>query len=301
MTKSEIPRGIYVPVITPFKGQDAGSLDETALRRLVNYLINEQKATGLVPCGTTGECPTLSHSEHLEVIRIVIEETAGRVPVIAGTGSNSTQEAMELTRGAVDLGADFVLSVVPYYNKPSQKGIIRHFENQAKISRVPILLYDIPGRSVVNITLESYRELMAIDNIAGVKLAPRSFSEATALLAYLGETGETGFQVFCGEDIWTFAMACQGSSGGITAAAHVVGSQYVKMLSAIDAGEIGLARSIFNRTSGIVDLCFVESNPAPLKYMLTKLGFGVDSLRLPLMGISEASKARIDEEWCKVF
>lgn len=297
----QLPQGILIPIITPFKGADAAEVDEAGLRKVVNYLIVEQKAAGLVPCGTTGECPTLSHSEHLEVIRIVVEETAGRVPVVAGTGSNSTHEAIELTKGAVSLGADFVLSVVPYYNKPSQRGLIGHFEKIASASSVPVLLYDIPGRSVVNLSLESYQELMRFGNIAGVKIAPRSFSEATALLAHLQETGNTRFQVYCGEDIWTFAMACHGSSGGITAAAHVVGALYGKMFTLIQSGDIHSARQIFNRTSRIVELCFIESNPAPIKYMLTKSGFHMDSLRLPLTTISPDSKSKIDQAWGTIF
>src|SRR5919108_6269473 len=242
--------GIHIPIITPFK--DDYSIDEDGLRRLVDYCIEEQKADGLVPCGTTGESPTLSHEEHHRVIDIVIKAAAGRVPVIAGTGSNSTHDAIEMTKHAEQAGAAASLQVCPYYNKPEQHGLIAHFEAIAKSTSLPLILYNIPGRTGRLIEVKTLLELAKIDNIVGVKDAAVNINQTMALLAATRHMHKK-FYVLCGEDALTFASLCLGGYGAIAAVGHVIGKELHEMMQAFARGDYKAAQAIHFRTLDVVN------------------------------------------------
>ena len=272
--------GIHIPIITPF--QDDDSIDEDGLRRLVDYCIEEQKADGLVPCGTTGESPTLSHAEHQRVIEIVIQAAAGRVPVIAGTGSNSTRAAIEMTRHAEQAGAAASLQVCPYYNKPEQHGLLAHFEAIAKSTSLPIILYNIPGRTGRLIEWKTLVELARIDNIVGVKDAAANISQSMALLA-VTRTLSKKFYVLSGEDALTYPLLCLGGDGAIAAVAHVIGKELHEMMQAMARGDYKAAQDIHFRTLDVVNALFIETNPVPVKTAMEMMGQPAGKLRLPLV------------------
>lgn len=271
--------GIHIPIVTPFK--DDFSIDEGGLRRLVDYLIEEQKADSLVPCGTTGESPTLSHAEHNRIIEIVIEAAAGRVPVIAGTGSNSTREAIEMTRHAEQAGAAASLQVCPYYNKPEQEGLMAHFEAIAKSTSLPLILYNIPGRTGRLIEVKTLVQLAQIDNIVGVKDAAANINQTMALLAAIRRMGKK-FYVLCGEDALTFSSLCLGGDGAIAAVGHVIGKELHEMMQAFARGDYKAAQDIHFRTLDMVNALFIETNPVPVKTALAMMGQPAGKLRLPL-------------------
>lgn len=271
--------GIHIPIVTPFK--DDFSIDEDGLRRLVDYLIEEQKADSLVPCGTTGESPTLSHAEHHRVIEIVINAAAGRVPVIAGTGSNATQEAIEMTKHAEQAGAAASLQVCPYYNKPEQEGLMAHFEAIAKGTSLPLILYNIPGRTGRLIEVKTLVQLAQIDNIVGVKDAAANINQTMALLAATRRMGKK-FYVLCGEDALTFSSLCLGGDGAIAAVGHVIGKELHEMMQAFARGDYKAAQDIHFRTLDVVNALFIETNPVPVKTALAMMGQPAGKLRLPL-------------------
>jgi 4-hydroxy-tetrahydrodipicolinate synthase len=272
--------GIHIPIITPFK--DDYSIDADGLRRLVDYLIDEQKADSLVPCGTTGESPTLSHEEHERVIDIVIKATNGRVPVIAGTGSNSTRDAIERTKQAEQAGAAASLQVCPYYNKPEQHGLLAHFEAIAKSTSLPLILYNIPGRTGRLIDVKTLLQLAQIDNIIGVKDAAANINQTMALLAATRHMAKK-FYVLCGEDALTFSSLCLGGDGAIAAVGHVIGAELHEMMQAFARGDYKAAQDIHFRTLDMVNALFIESNPVPVKTALAMIGQPAGTLRLPLV------------------
>jgi 4-hydroxy-tetrahydrodipicolinate synthase len=271
--------GIHIPIITPFK--DDFSIDEDGLRRLVDYLIEEQKADSLVPCGTTGESPTLSHAEHHRVIEIVINAAAGRVPVIAGTGSNATREAIEMTKHAEQAGAAASLQVCPYYNKPEQEGLMAHFAAVAKSTSLPLILYNIPGRTGRLIEVKTLVQLAQIDNIVGVKDAAANINQTMALLAATRRMDKK-FYVLCGEDALTFSSLCLGGDGAIAAVGHVIGKELHEMMQAFARGDYKAAQDIHFRTLDVVNALFIETNPVPVKTALAMMGQPAGKLRLPL-------------------
>ena len=272
--------GIHIPIITPFK--DDYSIDADGLRRLVDYLIDEQKADSLVPCGTTGESPTLSHDEHNRVIDIVIKAVNGRVPVIAGTGSNSTRAAIDMTRHAEQVGATASLQVCPYYNKPEQHGLIAHFEAVANSTSLPLILYNIPGRTGRLIDVKTLLQLAQVDNIVGVKDAAANINQTMALLAATRQMDKK-FYVLCGEDALTFSSLCLGGDGAIAAVGHVIGAELHEMMQAFARGDYKAAQDIHFRTLDIVNALFIESNPVPVKTALAMMGQPAGTLRLPLV------------------
>ena len=282
--------GIHIPIITPFK--DDYSIDEDGLRRLVDYCIEEQKADGLVPCGTTGESPTLSHAEHQRVIEIVIQAAAGRVPVIAGTGSNSTREAIDMTKHAEQAGAAASLQVCPYYNKPEQHGLMAHFEAIAKSTVLPLILYNIPGRTGRLIEWKTLVELAKIDNIVGVKDATANISQSMALLA-VTRTLSKKFYVLSGEDALTYSLLCLGGDGAIAAVAHVIGKELHEMMQAMARGDYKAAQDIHFRTLDIVNALFIETNPVPVKTALEMMGQPAGTLRLPLVSMRPETRAHL--------
>jgi 4-hydroxy-tetrahydrodipicolinate synthase len=282
-------RGCLIPLVTPF--DDEGRVDEKALRNLVNYLIDEQAADGLIPCGTTGESPTLSHAEHMQVIEIVQDEAAGRVPVIAGTGSNSTEEAIEMTATAEELGVAASLQVSPYYNRPSQEGIFTHFKTIAESTRLPIILYNIPMRTGRNMDVDTILRLSAIDSIVGVKEASGDILQASSLLQRT--RGGNDFYVYSGEDPVTFLILCLGGHGCIAAVGHILGKELSRMCRLIWEGRHEEAADIHYRTMPLVEALFCEPNPTAIKQALNWMGVPVGGLRLPLLELSPAGKERL--------
>jgi 4-hydroxy-tetrahydrodipicolinate synthase len=280
--------GIHIPLITPFK--DDYSIDEAGLYRLVDYLIEEQKTDSLVPCGTTGESPTLSHDEHHQVIEIVIKATAGRVPVIAGTGSNSTKEAIEMTRQAEQAGATASLQVCPYYNKPEQHGLIAHFAAIARSTALPLILYNIPGRTGRLIEVKTLLELAQIDNIVGVKDAAANINQTMALLAATRKMSKK-FYVLSGEDALTFSSVCLGGDGAIAAVGHVIGKELHEMMQAFARGDYKAAQELHFRTLDVVNALFIESNPVPVNTALDMMGLPSGTLRPPLVPMRPETRA----------
>lgn len=277
-------RGVIIPLITPFN-EDL-SIDWSGLERLVDWSIEELGCDGVVPCGTTGESPTLSHSEHAEVIERVIGRTAGRVPVIAGTGSNSTLEAIELTRAAKEAGADASLQVCPYYNKPTQQGIFGHFKAIAEEVDLPMILYNIPGRTSRNIDPATIIRLWEeVPQVVGLKDASADLHQAMDVLR---GTDRDTFQVYSGEDIMTFALLCHGGSGAIAAVAHVVAREVKALCEAVWSGDLEEARRLHYATMPVIDALFVEPNPIPVKKALEWLGLPAGPLRPPMEPLSES-------------
>ncbi|MDP2211797.1 MAG: 4-hydroxy-tetrahydrodipicolinate synthase [Candidatus Aquicultor sp.] len=274
-------KGCLLPIITPFT--EDFKIDEKGLRDLIEYMLKEQAASAIVPCGTTGESPTLSHEEHLDVIKITVDAVSGRVPVIAGTGSNSTAEAVYMTKAAAELGVDGTLQVGPYYNKPSQEGMLRHFEEIAKATPLPIIVYNIPGRTARNIEPDTVIKLSEIDTIVGLKDAS---GDITQTMKILQATLPRNFHVYSGEDALTFSLLCLGGHGAVAAVGHVVGKEIDQMVKFVGDGEIEKARDIHYKTLDVVNALFVEPNPTPVKQALTWMGQPAGPVRLPLVPLT---------------
>ncbi len=281
---------MHTPVITPFK-QDF-SIDEEGFRVICNHYVSKVKTNGLVPCGTTGESPTLSTDEKKRLIEITVEEAKGRVPVIAGTGSNSTLATIEMTRAAEKLGANACLVVGPYYNKPTPEGMIAHFKAIAQSTSLPIILYNIPGRTSRNIEPKTILELAKIPNIVGVKDAAADLNQTMQLIEGSQNIKPDGspFYILSGEDALTFSIMALGGHGTIAATAHVVGDEQLEMMAAFARGDLKRAREIHYRILPVLKALFVESNPAPLKQALEWMGLPAGPVRLPLVGLQASSK-----------
>ena len=279
-------RGVILPLITPFK--DDLSVDYEGLARLVDYYIEEVKVDGLVPCGTTGESATLSHTEHADVIRAVVDRTKRRVPVIASTGSNSTREAIDLTQMAREVGADATLQVGPYYNKPTQQGLFQHFQTIAQAAGLPMVIYNIPGRTSRNIEPQTIIRLWReVPQVVGLKDSSGDLHQAMEI--YRG-TDPATFKIYSGEDIMTFSLLCHGAAGAIAAVAHVVGKEVKAMCQAVWEGRIAEARAIHYRIMDVVDALFVEPNPTPVKQAVEWLGLPAGPLRPPLAHLTPAGQ-----------
>ena len=277
--------GSCVALITPFDGD---GVDEHAFRKLVNWQITEG-TNGLIPVGTTGESPTLSHEEHKRVVEICIEENAGRVPVIAGAGSNSTLEAVDFARHAASAGADALLVVTPYYNKPTQDGLKRHYTAIADAVSIPVIIYDIPGRSIIAMTNETMAELAAHPNITGVKDATADLARPTHLLKRIGP----GFSQLSGEDGTALAYRAAGGHGCISVTANIAPRLLAEMHAAWDQGNIARAMEINAQLMPVHEAMFCEASPGPVKYAAGLLGLSSDSLRLPLCEIADTSKDQV--------
>ena len=280
-------QGSITALITPFKN---GKVDTKAFRKLVEWQI-DQGTHGLVPCGTTGESPTLTHDEHREVVELCIEAASGRVPVIAGTGSNSTAEAVELTRHAKSAGADGVLVVTPYYNKPTQEGLYLHYKAINDCTDIPILIYNIPGRSVVDMTVDTMAGLFKLKNIVGVKDATANMARVSQQRAALGKD----FVQLSGEDATALGFMAHGGQGCISVTANVAPALCSEFQLACLGGNFKRALEIQDRLMPLHDALFVESNPGPVKYAASKLGLCNGETRLPLAPLAPASKKKVDE------
>jgi 4-hydroxy-tetrahydrodipicolinate synthase len=277
--------GVYVPNVTPFKD---GEIDEPSLRKLVDHLV-EGGATGLLPCGTTGESATLSHDEHIEVIRVTVEQAAGRVPVIAGIGTNDTRETINLLRRAEMIDLAGYLVVCPYYNRPNQEGIIEHFRAVAEVTDRPILIYNIPARTGRNIDVHTVADLSRIPNILGIKDASGDINHAMSVIART-----KNFSVLSGEDHLLFLTCCLGGDGGIMASAHVLPGEFLALVEAAKRGDLAEARRLHYHLLPLVKVMFKEPNPAPAKAAMKLMGvISSDELRLPLLSVSAACREDI--------
>jgi 4-hydroxy-tetrahydrodipicolinate synthase len=283
-TREDI-KGSFPALITPMKG---GAVDEVAFRKLVNWQI-EQGSHGLVPCGTTGESPTLSHQEHMRVVDMCVEETSGRVPVIAGAGSNSTLEAIALTRHAKEAGADAVLSVTGYYNKPSQEGLYRHYAAIAEAVDIPIIVYNIPGRAVVEVSVETMARLSKLANVIGVKDATNNLARPLRERLACGPA----WRQMSGEDGTSLAYIAQGGHGCISVTANVAPKLCAEVLNAVLRGDFAGALALQLKLMPLHDAMFCEPSPAPVKYAASLLGISTDEVRLPLVPASDAARARV--------
>jgi len=282
-------RGSIPALITPMRAD--GGIDEDALRKLVDWHV-EQGSHGLVAVGTTGESPTLSHHEHMRVVEIVIEQAAGRVPVIAGTGSNATTEAIELTRHAKDAGAAAALVVVPYYNKPTQAGLYAHFRTVAEAApELPVLIYNVPGRTVADISNDTIVKLAKeVPNIVGIKDATGDLNRPSLLRVALG----AAFIQLSGEDGTALGFNAHGGRGCISVTANIAPKLCAEFQEATLAGDFAKALQIQDRLMPLHKALFVESSPGPVKYAASLLGLCGPHARLPLVEIAESSKQAVE-------
>ena len=275
--------GAIVAIVTPFKN---GTVDEAGFRDLIEFQI-ANGTRGIVPCGTTGESATLSYEEHRRVIEIAVEQAAGRVPVIAGTGSNNTEEAISLTRHAKNAGADAALMISPYYIKPTQEGIYRHFEKVAEFVDIPIIIYNIPGRTASNIEPFTIARLSKIDNIVGVKEASGSMKQITDIIAMCPDD----FTVMSGEDYLTFPLMCVGGKGVISVASNVAPRRMADLCNLFFEAKFEEARALYYDLLPLLHGLFVETNPAPVKAALAMMKkIESEEVRLPLVTLSEGNR-----------
>jgi 4-hydroxy-tetrahydrodipicolinate synthase len=278
-------RGSFTALVTPFKN---GSVDEQAFRDLVEWQIAEG-TNGLVPVGTTGESPTLSHAEHKQVVEWCIDQAKERVPVVAGAGSNSTREAVELAKHAEEAGADAVLVVTPYYNKPTQEGLYQHFKAINDAIGIPIIMYNIPGRSVIDMSVDTMQRLYELKNIAGVKDATSSMARVSDQRAAMGE----GFNQLSGDDATTLGFMAHGGHGAISVTSNVAPRLCAEFQGACLRGDFAAALKLQDKLMPLHQRLFIEASPAPVKYALSLLGKITDTVRLPMVPIGEKSRAAV--------
>lgn len=283
---SHIFQGSFVALVTPFRN---GRVDEAKLRELVEFHA-AHGTDGLVPCGTTGESPTLSHEEHRRVVDLVIEAAAGRMPVIAGTGSNSTAEAVDLTRHAAEAGAKGALVVNPYYNKPTQEGLYRHFRAVAESVSIPIIVYNIQGRTGVNVETDTLARLARdCANIAGVKEASGSLDQMSQVIAACGQD----FTVLSGDDNVTLPLMAIGGCGVISVIANLLPRETSDMVHAALGGDWKLARELHYKLFPLARAAFIETNPIPIKEAMAMVGMIEPEFRLPMCRMGEANRERL--------
>ena len=281
-------RGSMVALVTPFKG---GEIDETALRALVEWQI-EAGTHVIVPCGTTGESPTLSHNEHKRVVEIVIDQAAGRVPVMAGTGSNATNEAVDLIQHAESAGASAALVVTPYYNKPTQSGLYAHFEAiHNAVSELPIIIYNIPSRSVVDMSVDTMTRLADLKNIVGVKDATANLARMSLQRLACGPE----FIELSGEDATALGFMAHGGHGCISVCANIMPAECAEFQEKCLAGDFVSALKLHEKLMPMHDVLFTETSPGPIKYALSRIGKCESEMRLPMVDIAPESAQKIDK------
>jgi 4-hydroxy-tetrahydrodipicolinate synthase len=277
--------GVITALVTPLRN---GAVDEDALRRLVAEQI-AAGIDGLVPVGTTGESPTLDHEEHLKVVKIVIDETKKRVPIIAGTGGNSTREAIELSRAAKNLGADGMLQVTPYYNKPTQDGLYRHFKAIIDEAPLPTILYNVPGRTGCDLLPDTVARLCDIPLVVGIKEATGNLQRASQIIARVGDR----LVLLSGDDATTLALFAVGGRGVISVVSNVVPADFAGMWDAFAAGDLKKAQALHYKTFPLSEGLFIESNPIPVKAALAMMGKIADEIRAPLYPMSGENKEKV--------
>jgi 4-hydroxy-tetrahydrodipicolinate synthase len=279
--------GAIVAIVTPFKD---GRVDEKAYRSLINFVI-EGGVSAIVPCGTTGESATLSHEEHERIIDITVDEVGKRIPVIAGTGSNSTSEAIRLTRHAKEAGADAALLITPYYNRPTQQGLVKHYTAVAKACDIPQVLYNVPGRTGVNMATETVVELSRIDTIVGIKEASGDLVKCSQIV----RDTPNDFCVLSGEDALNYPILCCGGTGAISVTANVLPGKLSALCKAWEAGDIVQAKRLHLELLEINQTLFIETNPIPVKTALAMMGKMEEEFKLPLCPMTEPNRKRLAE------
>lgn len=289
MARNKDFNGSLTALLTPFR--DDGTVDLAALERFIDWQI-DQGTAGLIPAGTTGESPTLTHDEHALVVAHTVKISGGRVPVMAGAGSNSTHEAIGMARHAKAVGADALLVVAPYYNKPTQEGLYRHFMLVADATDLPLYVYNVPGRSVVEVLPETMARLAQHPNIVGTKDATANLSRPLQLLQLLGDQP---FTLLTGDDGTTVSFLATGGHGCISVTANIAPRLCADMHEAWQAGDAAKAMEIQQKLTPLHDAMFCESNPGPVKYAASRLGLCTPTVRLPLCEPGDASRAFIDE------
>ena len=280
-------KGAMTAIVTPFKG---GKVDEEAFRRLIRRQI-EAGIDGLVPCGTTGEAATMELDEYEKVIGIAVEECKGKVPVLAGAGTNNTKKVIELANIAKGAGADAILSVAPYYNKPTQEGLYLHYKTIAEKCDLPLVLYNVPGRTSVNILPKTVIRLSEIDNIVGIKEASGSLNQVSEII----EGAKEGFSVISGDDFLTLPMMAIGGTGVISVTANVVPELVARQYDAFVEGNLDEARSLHHKLFKLHLAMFYETNPIPVKTALAMMGLIEEEFKLPLCKMSDENKERLRE------
>lgn len=274
---------VLTAMVTPFN-KDL-SIDFEQVKKLARHLV-QSGSDGLVVAGTTGESPTLSKDEKVELFRVVVEEVGGDAVVIAGTGGNNTAASVELTRAAEKVGVDGVMLVGPYYNKPSQEGLYQHFKTIASSTNLPVMLYNIPGRTAVNILPQTVNRLAEVDNIVAIKEASGSLDQVSELRRSLPDH----FAIYSGDDSMTLPLMSLGGKGVVSVAAHIVGPQVQEMINAFTSGNVTMATKIHNSLYPVFKGLFITVNPVPVKAALNMLGWKVGAPRLPLVEVNKAEK-----------
>ena len=278
-------QGAIVAIVTPFKN---GQVDEEKYRELIEFQITNG-THGIVPCGTTGESATLSHSEHTRVVEICLDQVKKRVPVIAGTGSNNTAEALELTKHAQAAGADATLMITPYYNKPTQEGIFQHFKLIAENTNIPIIVYNVPGRTALNLLPDTVARLAKLPTIVGIKEATGDLNQGAKVIRLC----PNDFIVLSGDDFTAFPLMCIGGRGVISVIANVVPGDMAGMCNAFFAGDYAKAKALHYKMFPLMEAMFFETNPVPAKTALKLLGKLNGEVRLPLCAMSAANEDRL--------
>jgi len=287
MTAKTSFRGSFTALVTPFKN---GGLDEAGFRSLIDWQITEG-TNGLVPVGTTGESPTLSHDEHKRVVEWCVSQAKGRVPVVAGSGSNSTREAIDLSKHAEEAGADAVLIVTPYYNKPTQEGLYHHFKAINDAIGIPIIIYNIPARSVIDMSVETMKRLFELKNIAGVKDATANMVRVSQQRSEIGPD----FNQLSGEDATALGFNAHGGHGCISVTSNVAPRLCAEFQGACLRGDYATALKMQDTLLPLHSALFIETSPAPVKYALSVLGRCSETVRLPLVALADKSRAAVRE------
>ena len=278
-------KGSLVAIVTPFRN---GKFDEKTYGDLIEWHIS-QGTHGIVPCGTTGEASTLDFEEHYRVIEVAVKAANKRVPVLAGTGANSTDEAIHITQKAKALGADGALIVTPYYNKPTQDGLYLHFKAVAQAVDIPIVLYNVPGRTAVNMLPATVARLLEFDNIVGIKEATGDMRQASDLIRLCGDS----LTVISGDDFTTFAMMTLGGKGVISVTANIVPKEMSEMCNALETGDLDRARKLHFMLDPLNAAMFIETNPIPVKTALALMGKVDEDFRLPLCNMSTSNREKL--------
>lgn len=277
--------GSLVALVTPFRD---GNLDEEGLRQDIRFQI-ENETSGLVPCGTTGESPTLSAEEHMRVIEISVEEAKGKIPVVAGTGTNSTEKTVKVTQTAKEIGADGALVITPYYNKPTQEGLYQHFKAVAEAVHIPIVVYNVPARTGVNIEPRTVARLAEFKNIVGVKEASGNLNQVSHITSLCGDR----ITVLSGDDSLTLPILSVGGKGVISVIANIVPKDLADMIRVFEKGDLAAAKSLHHKLFPLCRAMFVETNPIPVKTAMELLGRGSGELRLPLAPMTQDNRKRL--------
>ena len=277
---------VLTAMVTPF--DRSGEVNYKKLRDAFNYLI-ENCSDGLVVLGTTAEVPTLTYTEKEKILKVVVEEVGGEAKIVAGTGSYSTQSSIEMTKIAENIGVDGIMAVVPYYNKPPQNGLYRHFSTIAENTKLPIMIYNVPSRTSKNIEVETVQRLAEIDNIIAIKEASGDLSQVANLCSRLDED----FYVYSGDDNFTLPLLAVGGQGVISVASHVVGNEIKKMVTLFKNGELDKAQKLNKKLVEIYNAMFITTNPIPVKSALNIQGMEVGSLRSPLVDLSDDKREEL--------